>query len=195
MERLECKGYLIAVLNKVKLFSLGLHHNFLNLFVHLNGKLNVVECGEIGKEANVSSVYRRRIEHVKRKEVCVFALSEAHSTAGRKILDLYASVIRKVDSLHYISFENIVTRLVISLENRMSKVNDVALLYKCGIFCFFGFERSILMAAEMAVGTAEVGVKDPRLDLTLGLHAVRGGVGEEGCGAVVHGAGGRRCRG
>ncbi len=53
IEGLKCKGYLIAILNELELFSVGLGYYLAYLLIYLNGKFNVVKRGEFGKQAEV----------------------------------------------------------------------------------------------------------------------------------------------
>ena len=185
IKRLKSKGYFVSVLNKIKIFSIGLHYYFFNLFVNLYGKLNVVKHGEIFKQANVSAVYGRRIKNVKRKEVGVFALSQANTSARRKIFDLNTSVINEVKSFHDISLENVVTRLVIRLEYGMRKVNHVTLFNKSGIFCLFRLKRRVLMTAEVTVCTVEIGFVNIGKYFPIGFYLVGAGIGKERCYVIL----------
>ena len=118
-----------------------------------------------------------RVQDVEGEELSFLAFSQANASAGRKIVHADASVIRHIDALDDVILQNKVARLVISLKNRMGKIDDISLFDKGGIFGRLGFEGCVFVSAEVCDGAVEVGLMHAGEHLALRSRAIRMRVG------------------
>ena len=139
----------VAISRKGKGYALGLQGDIGNFLVAFNAYFHVVKGREVGENAGKSAVNRRRVENMKGEEVAVIALAKPYSSAGRKVLNGYCSVVNSADTVNYIPLEYVITRGVIALKYGVSKIKNVTLGNQSGIVCRFGLVGGVLVSAEM----------------------------------------------